>query len=288
MECLFSGLEANTKEHVIPGWLQKRMHLRTQSLILPNKTAIKYKNLVVPAVKSHNEKFGKIEKRISNGVFNLIEVYLWALKIHVGLLYRDSTLKTNIRNPFSKSIANLDDYEFQIRVFRTLYDCWRKNGKIEPTPFGSVFIVDSVTSSDQFDFMHCGYTGSIGIDLGKKFVLAILWDKAKTLNTNALSEWYGHRLDQLRQYKGQTSYDIYCTMALRVWACETAYFAYLHRNESMTLFQSGNTVAASPDLNQYQPKQFNDGEFSLVCKNFGLKILSKSRTGQYVYTPRIT
>jgi hypothetical protein len=287
MECLFSGDTANTKEHVIPDWIQKRMHIREQTLILPNKTGIKYKNLLVPASKSHNEKFGEIENRIASGHLEPNEAYLWALKIHIGLLYRDSTLRFNIEEPLSKPIINLRDYGFQVTIFRALYNCWRTGGNSYPAPFGSVFVIDSVTPNDHFDFMYCAYTGTIGIDVGSKFILVVLWDKSRTQNSNVLSEWHGHRSDILKKQERKADYEAHCVMALRIWAFETAYFAYQHRNESITIIQSGNSVAVAPDLVAPRKKELNDIEFSLICRNFGLERVDNPEIGQYVYTQRV-
>lgn len=284
MKCIFSGMKADTKEHVIPAWLQKKMKLGEESLRLPNGTQLKYKHVVVPAQKKHNQKFSEIENNISNGILNHNEVYLWALKIHIGLLFRDSTLKLDIKNPNSEFIVNLGEFHSEVNLFRALYDNWNTGGSTNPSPFGSVFVVDSITPHSQFDFMHCAITGAVGINIGSKFILVILWDKGKTLNSNILDEWHNYRLPNLRKLKDLPEYESHCYMALRVWACEAAYFSYLHRSSSISIIKSKSSVTAFHSFASTPPKDFNDFEYMFICRSFGLERLNQPEIGKYVYT----
>jgi hypothetical protein len=47
--CFVCGGKATTVEHVIPSWLQRRFNLWNQHLVLPNGSAIPYRQLRVPA-----------------------------------------------------------------------------------------------------------------------------------------------------------------------------------------------------------------------------------------------
>jgi len=284
MNCLFSGLKADTKEHVIPMWLQKRMSLTDKTLLLPNNTELKYKHVVVPAHKKHNEKFATIEERISNGIFNINEVYLWALKIHVGLLVRDSTLKIDIKKPDSNFILNINNISSELNLFRMLYEIWSNGGTFEPNPFGSVFIIDSVTPYNQFDLLHCPITKTIGIDIGDKFILVLLWDKQRTMSSNVLEEWYNYRLPNLKKLNQSLNYEDHCFMVLRVFACETAYFSFLHQSAKISFIKTKNSIALLPSFNGDLKKDFNDDEYKFICRNFGLKRIIESSLGKYVYT----
>ena len=51
-ECMFSGEVADSEEHVIPRWLQRRFGLWEQEVLLPNQTTFRYANAKVP-VKAH-------------------------------------------------------------------------------------------------------------------------------------------------------------------------------------------------------------------------------------------
>ena len=110
MNCIFTGKAANSEEHVIPLWLQSRFNLSEQTMFIPNGTTLKYKLHKVPADKDANGLFGDIENRISQGKFDPMEVYLWALKIHIGCIYRDSSLRFDIKDPTSPSILNVTDF----------------------------------------------------------------------------------------------------------------------------------------------------------------------------------
>jgi len=59
-ECMFSGEVADSEEHVIPRWLQRRFSLSNQEVILPNQTTFRYAKAKVPVETEHNREFGKI------------------------------------------------------------------------------------------------------------------------------------------------------------------------------------------------------------------------------------
>lgn len=281
MKCLFSGADPDTKEHVIPVWLQQRMKLGNEKLKLPNGSFLQYKHAVVPAETSHNTKFSEIEGRISQGIFKIDEVYLWALKIHVGLLARDSTLKDDIRNPQSETIIDLRGFNYHVTVFRTLYQNWASGGTTDPSPFGSVFILDSLTPENHFDLVHCAYTGSLGIDIGKKFIFVTFWDRGRTSNSNALALWHEDQVLRVKRLENTSEYDGQCFMAHRVWACEIAYFQFRSRPNSMAILKTPKNVTAGPPP-KLPARRVDVMEYVLVCKNFGIqRDLSR---GTNVYT----
>lgn len=270
MKCLFSAEDPDTKEHVVPVWLQQRMKLGKKNFKLPNDSFLQYKHAVVPAKSSHNTKFSEIEGRISQGILKNDEVYLWALKIHVGLLARDSTLKDDIRDPQSRNIIDLKGFNYHVTIFRALYQNWANGGTTEPLPFGSVFILDSLTPEDHFDLVHCAYTGALGIDIGKKFIFVTFWDRGRTLKSNALLLWHEDQVLRVERLKNTSEYDGQCYMAHRVWACEMAYFQFRSRPNSMTILKTSNMVAAPP-YPKTPARPVDIIEYVLVCKNFGLQ-----------------
>ncbi len=66
--------------------------------MLPNQTAFRYAKAKVPVKGQHNRTVGRIESRMAEGRFNLLEVYLWAQKIHIGMMWLDSRLKRERRD----------------------------------------------------------------------------------------------------------------------------------------------------------------------------------------------
>lgn len=185
MNCIFTGKDTDTSEHVIPRWLQSRFGLSDQKLIIPNGTTLAYKHHRVPAAREANNRFGAIEDRISRGVLNPAEVYLWALKIHIGCIYRDASLRFNIKDPGSPFILDVDDFTQEVWFFQQLYEVWENGGQTDPSPFGSVFIVDSPNHTPHFDFMHCLITGTVAIDIGNKFIFVALWDQGDGMHAKS-------------------------------------------------------------------------------------------------------
>ena len=65
--CFVCSGPANTREHVIPTWLQHRFDLWNQTLTLPNGTTIPYRYLTIPACATCNgDVFGQLEQRVEN------------------------------------------------------------------------------------------------------------------------------------------------------------------------------------------------------------------------------
>lgn len=270
MKCLFSGEDPDTKEHVVPVWLQKRMKLGKETYKLPNNSFLQYRHAAVPAKSSHNKKFSEIESRISQGILKIEEVYLWALKIHVGLLAIDSNLRDDIKDPKSKTIIDLNGFGYHVNVFRTLYQNWANCGSTDPSLFGSVFILDSLTPEDHFDLVHCGYTGALGIDIGKKFIFVTFWDRGRTLKSNALTLWHEDQVLRVEKLKDTSEHGGQCHLAHRVWSCEMAYFQFRSRPNSMTILQTQNKVTAPP-YPIIPARPVDVFEYVRVCKNFGLQ-----------------
>jgi len=193
-ECIFSGEPADSEEHVIPKWLQRRFDLWDQTLVLPNATTSPYRKVKSPVRTEHNGRFSAIEASIARGSFSKQEVYLWALKIHIGLIYRDARLKVARAHPASPMILKVDDFATEVSVFRQLYGIWYRGGTTDPSPFGSVYLFDSFVGPSEFDFFHCMTTGTVGVNLGEKFVVVFLWDQGDGYHSNILDGWEKHHV----------------------------------------------------------------------------------------------
>lgn len=268
-DCLFSGEEANTDEHVIPMWLQRRLNLGNQTLYLPNGTRLPYKHAKVPAKDTHNLNFSRIENRISQGIFEPQELYLWAYKIHLGLIYRDTTLRWDIRDPNAPAIFDRNDFQSDIFLFQRLYQAWASGGKISPSPFGSVFVVDSLTPHDRFDLIHCLITGTVAVDIGDKFILVLLWDQGFAGNANALEMWNDfHKVNVASTPAGEER-DFHAYLAHHGWAAEVAYFAHRHSRSFSTV--STETQVIGMATGRSRPLDFSQSEYDRVALNFNLE-----------------
>ena len=166
--CLFSGTEPDTEEHVIPDWLQRRFELQRQTYHLPNETGLDYRHAKVPSSQKYNSLFGRIETRISRNQFAWQEIYLWLMKIHVGLMYRNISLRGNMHDHNSAPIVSPQVLLSQVKIFRTLceqyFSCRRFDTHCSPP--GSIFVLPSFAPGN-FDFCHSFPCGCIGVNVGE-------------------------------------------------------------------------------------------------------------------------
>lgn len=284
MKCLFTGQDTDSSEHVIPRWLQKRFNLEDQKVIIPNGTTLQYKHVQVPAASEPNRKFGQIENRISQGIFDPSEVYLWALKLHVGFIYRDSALKFNIRDFGAPFILDVGDFAQEILFFQLLYQNWANGGTTIPSPFGSVFVVESLNPTPQFDFMHCLTTGTVGIDIGGKFILVFLWDQGDGAQSNILDQWKGFHEPRVKAMAGDANYKNHCYFATHVWACESAYLAYRYRRPHSWI-KTAKQIVLAPPLMRNSGREPNEQDYRQVCRNFGLDLVHYNGETGNIYAP---
>jgi hypothetical protein len=268
-DCLFSGETTDSDEHVIPLWLQQRLNLGNQTLYLPNGTSLRYKHVKVPAKREHNSKFSQIENRISQGVFEPQEVYLWAYKIHLGLIYRDATLRWNIQDPNAPMIFDRNDFQSDIFLFQRLYRAWASGGDISPKPFGSVLVVDSLAPHDRFDLIHCLLTGTVAIDIGDKFILVLLWDQGFANGSNSLEIWNSFYKTNVAAIPLGPERDLHAYLAHHAWAAEVAYFAHRHSRSFSTV--STETQVLGVATGRAVPLEFSQSEYDRVALNFYLE-----------------
>lgn len=272
MRCLFTNKATNSKEHVIPDWLQRRFNLSEQTLRIPNGTLLQYKHHCVPADSNANQRFGEIERRISQGILDPAEVYLWALKIHIGCIYRDGSILTNRRDPTSPTVIDVSKFSDEVWIFQQLFDIWSNGGSTNPSPFGSVFILDSLHPSPCFDFMHCLMTGTVGIDIGGKFILVFLWDQGDATHSSILESWENYHVPNVISFSESKDFQSYCYAAHRTWACESAYNIYRIRR-SISMFKTPTELVLLPSLTPPSPKPHSEAELNYICSSFGLKLV---------------
>ena len=267
---MFSDETADTEEHVIPRWMQSRFNLQNQLVVLPNGTTLPYRYVKVPVASKHNGTFGQIEQRISQGIYTAQEVYLWALKIHIGFIFRDATLKIDRRRPDSDTIWNIDDFTTEVEVFRMLYALWSKGGTINPNPFGSVFILDALTPEPEFDFIHCARSGTVLLQLGSKVIFVSLWDQGDGLHATLLKDWERYHKptvagapEDQRQGIGHAAH--------HVWACDGAYWLWRQRR-GFNFVKSQDNLTLIPPVMRPKGRAPSETELSSFCLTFGLKL----------------
>ena len=285
MKCIFTGKEVtDSDEHVIPTWLQARFKLADETMFIPNGTTLKYKHHRVPADKEANHAFGKIEHKIANGIFEPSEVYLWALKLHIGCIYRDASLRHDIKDPSSPFILDVSHFEEDVWLFQQLFDIWRNGGSTDPTPLGSVFVLDALHPTSTFDFMHCLITGTVGVSVGDKFIVVFLWDQGDAARSSLLEIWRKWHVPEVGKKRGSDEFADHCYMAHHVWACEGAYGVH-RRRRPFSLVKTPSQLTLVPPMSPAVSRPSDEAEYRVVCRNFGLELVTFAGDINNVYRP---
>lgn len=253
-ECIFCGQETHdyNKEHVIPDWLQKRFNLQHKSYILPNGTKYAYHNVKVPACRDHNSLFGSIESRIGNGIYDPLEVYLWALKIHIGLKIIDSNL-IDYNDAEYRKVMDSDCFESDLRFFRTIFSAWKNKALIWPGLIGSVFVLDSNYSN--FHMVDSFY-GLIAIWIGKKLICVMFKDLESAFNSNALENWNRY----------VSSREINCFEYELSWVVELIYYSYRY-SVDVSYLATKNSLEFYPVFSE--PKKDDEELYDSIRKRYG-------------------
>ncbi len=121
-----------TVEHVFPKWLQHKYNLWDKKLQLLNQSLFRYRQLTIPCCKECNQALNnKIEVPVCNavnlgykGVADLDQrvLFLWLNKIAYGILFRELSLRVDIKDPKSESIysaENLKKHQMQFIFLRS-------------------------------------------------------------------------------------------------------------------------------------------------------------------------
>lgn len=193
MECMFSGDQTSNEEHILPRWMQRRFKLENETYTLPNGATLRYKHAKVPVAGNHNARFGKIEHALSCGTATAQEIYLWAFKIHIGLIFRNSNLKVDIKSLSASNFWELKDFGNEIWLFRQLYATWSTGGSIYPNPFGTVLEMKALPSQLNFDFIHNMKSGTLLFQLDDKVIFIVLYDQGIAANSNIATQFEAHR-----------------------------------------------------------------------------------------------
>ena len=269
MQCMFSGNETSNDEHILPRWMQRRFNLGDETYNLPNGTTIKYKYAKIPVAAEHNARFGKIEDRISRGAATLQEIYLWAFKIHVGLIYKSSSLKVDIRSPASPSFWDVKDFGHEIWLFRALYSAWAKNGQITPNPFGSVIRMKALTPKPNFDLVHNLQSQTIFLQLGEEVLFVALYDHGRLAYSNIQKQFEHHR-QRIQEMPVEKQMD-HAVFTQRVWACESAYFHYRSRS-GLSFTATKNDFHLLKPMSWPPTEPVEEEGLRDFCRSFGLKL----------------
>lgn len=137
--CFLSGEmltpDSYSVEHIYPKWLQGKFDLWNQELILLNGTKIKYRNLTIPCCKECNNILSRnierpVERAVDAGYDEFIKldrkvIFQWLNKISYGMLFKELSLKVDIRNPQSPTIYSeeyLKQHQMQYLFLKSVVD----------------------------------------------------------------------------------------------------------------------------------------------------------------------
>lgn len=176
--CVFCGQPGDTKEHIIPRWLQKHFDLKDQHLQMINKTKNQYCRVIVPACKKCNsEIFSRLESKVRLGTATEQEYYLWALKIRYCLSVIDSSLPEDRAKP-EKGPMLLEQFstighDFIKHAFTHLTE---DKFFFRPYPFGSVFVLNNPSQDGGFGLVDVSHPHwALTIALPNNRILSVLF-----------------------------------------------------------------------------------------------------------------
>jgi hypothetical protein len=134
-----------TKEHIVPGWLQKYFNLSNDLLGLHNYTKIKYNQEVIAICRNcNNNLLSKLESKIQRGDATEHDYYIWALKIQYFLSLKDTKILLDRSNRLSGPLIGLNKIEISRHfVTSAILNYDNNDYRFDPKPFGSVFIFDN-------------------------------------------------------------------------------------------------------------------------------------------------
>jgi hypothetical protein len=281
--CIFSGMDADTQEHVIPDWVQHRFDLHRATYALPNASSLHYRHAKVPAAKHFNKFFGNIETRISQNKFVWEEVYLWLFKIHIGLMYRNTSLRANIRS-HSESIVHNEFILRQLDIFRRMVKSYMNTGNLDIpiSPPGSVFILESL-SGRYFDFQHSFTTGCVGINIGDFYLAASLWD-FQTAKDFGYFDWVWSKDNYGSPPARSTTEEIaaWYHHAQAIWLCNLGYWSF---RWNINMYKTRTEIALGNPAFEDLPRQRAEDprELALICQTFGLELIEFRPDGKSVF-----
>lgn len=180
--------DKNSREHVFPKWLQEKFKLWDQTIHLLNGTTIQYAKLTVPCCKPCNTThLSKLENRVKKHLFeeplsvarrNSPDIWIWVMKILLGIVYAERILPLRRSKPAGRRILPL---EMKDSLRMTHFFVQQLNLKIKFEAEGklripgSIFIFNLKKYRDlkgHFDFRDDMDTLSVFMRLGNRGLIA--------------------------------------------------------------------------------------------------------------------
>jgi hypothetical protein len=200
-----------TREHVFPQWLQHRYNLWDQQLTLLNGTWIPYRQLTVPCCQPCNggvlsQLEDEIQRAVEGGYHEVsqlpdLRLFQWGAKTLFGILFKETALATDRRNPESPSIVP-PSYLDNFSVLHDLLQSVRVPARFEGGPIYSVLAapVHDLGSSHSFDFADSVHDQVVAVRAGGVGIIVSFVDAAPSQHhwSRVLQAFDGHPLHPIQ------------------------------------------------------------------------------------------
>lgn len=194
--CFLCGIELNknnqTKEHVIPKWIQKEFNLRNQEVTLLNGRSLFYRHLTIPCCFNCNNKHlepfeNKVHIAFQKGFESFSElnseiIFLWLGKIFYGLMYKELFLSMDQKDPNSPKIISpyyVDSFYSHLLFLQGIRDKHRFRNFFP----ASIYLFKTQKAAkveEQWDFIDGHNPLFIALRMGEISVISVLQDGQAT------------------------------------------------------------------------------------------------------------
>ncbi len=191
-ECFLCNSIPDTKEHIIPQWLQRHFNLSNQKLGLWNDTILLYKQATFPLCKKCNGTIlSNLEKRIESNSATEIDYFLWALKIRFLFSLKDTTLQLDRTDFLKGKLIEIQEAMIgQEFVKHSLNSLATENFIFKPNPFGTIILFDNPIRDGEFGFADIPHPyWGLAISLPNHKILAVLFTDRGLVKKELLKEY---------------------------------------------------------------------------------------------------
>jgi hypothetical protein len=214
--CFICGAEPDSKtfnaEHVVPDWVLRRCGIHSDSLTLPNATAIRYGGLTIPCCADCNSamaerfehpisallsgRYDEVAARITGDAPRLL--FLWLALMFLKVHLHNRRLRFHLdRRKGSAMISDLYDWS-SLHHIHCIVRSFYSGARLESPVIGSFAVLPAlkVRERGDFDFCDLHVAQSICLQLGEVALVAVLNDCRIVISAQA---------DQLSRIEGSLS-----------------------------------------------------------------------------------
>lgn len=189
-ESIPPGSSDRTREHVFPRWLLSHLGLYDRGVTSIDGRIVHYRRLVVPCCTGCNSgELARLEERVQKAVeagphgfleLDRRDAFLWLGKVYYGLLYFESLLAGNPRDPDGPRVVPAEQLR-ALRFHHFLLGAARGEVRWEPETPGPASILTfeclpGATAAQQFDYCDDLQLPVLALRVGELGIVAALQD----------------------------------------------------------------------------------------------------------------